>query len=256
MSIYVYNDEGAGETSLKHTIDNLENVTTSYKINFIDAKGILYKEWTKDAVLLIMPGGADIPYAKKLNGEGNNIIKQYVENGGNYLGFCAGAYYGSSFVEFDKGGELEVMEERELAFFPDKAVGPILAKYDYKSNSGARAALLKLNINDKDFLNDNMRVYYNGGGYFQNANLYTNVKVIADYQLENDTFLPAIVEMKYNKGIVILSGVHFEYSTKILDNSDPYLAKLLPILEKNEEDRIKFNILIFKILGIRIKLNN
>ncbi len=252
-SIYIYNDDGAGESCLEYIFDTLVNITTAYKINFINAKDILCKEWTKNAVLLVMPGGEDIPYTKKLNGEGNKIIKQYVENGGSYLGFCAGAYYGSNFVEFDKNGELEVLGERELAFFPDKSIGPILAKYDYKTNSGARAALLKLDMpNEHDFTN--LRVYYNGGGYFYNADSYTNVKVLAYYHIEkDDNYLPALVEINYNKGKVILSGVHFECSSKLLDANDTYKAELLPMLEKEEENRIKFNILILKRLGIEIE---
>ena len=36
----------------------------------------------------------------KLKEKGNRIIKQYVEEGGTYLGFCAGAYYGTSYCDF------------------------------------------------------------------------------------------------------------------------------------------------------------
>lgn len=250
--IYIYNDEGAGENSVKYILNTLAKIATTYKINFINAQDILAKEWVKNAALLVMPGGADIPYTEKLNGEGNKIIKKYVESGGSYLGFCAGAYYGSNFVEFDKNGELEVLGERELAFFPDKSVGPILAKYDYKTNSGARAALLKLNMpDDNDFTN--ISVYYNGGGYFYNADSYKDVNVLAYYHIEKDNnYLPAIVEIKCNKGIAILSGVHFECSSKLLDINDPYESKLLPILEKEEENRVKFSISIFKRLGVRV----
>lgn len=253
-SIYIYNDDGAGKNALEYIYDTLASITTAYKINFINAEDILYEKWTKNAALLIIPGGADIPYTKKLNGKGNKIIKQYVKNGGSYLGLCAGAYYGSNFVEFDKNGELEVLEERELAFFPNKVIGPVLARYDYKTNSGARVALLKLDIpNENDFTN--LKVYYNGGGYFYNANFYKNVKVLAYYHIEKDaTYLPALIEIKHNKGTVILSGVHFEYSSKLLDANDPYEAELLPILEKEEKKRIKFNTLIFKRLGL--EMNN
>jgi len=251
-NIYIYNDEGAGDSSLGYIVDTLINITPAYKIDFINAADILYKEWTKNAALLIMPGGADIPYTKKLNGEGNKIIREYVENGGNYLGLCAGAYYASSFVEFDKNGELEVLGARELAFFPDKAIGPILAKYDYKTNSGARAALLKLDIPDENDFNS-LRVYYNGGGYFRNADAYKNINILAYYHIEkDDDYLPAVVEIKHNIGTVILSGVHFECSSKLLNVNDSYETKLLPILEKEEKNRIKFNSLIFKRLGIKI----
>lgn len=252
--IYVYNDIGVSAESLKQTVNTLKNITTGYKIQLIDVEGILKKDWIKDAVLLIIPGGADKPYAQKLNGKGNNIIKQYVKDGGSYLGICAGAYYGSKFVEFDKNGSLEILEKRELVFFPDKAIGPILAQYDYKTNSGSRAALLKLNpdLHIKDSFKD-FSVYYNGGSYFQNTNLYENVKTIAYYNIKNNVPLSAILKIKYGYGTVILSGVHFEYSYKLLNAGNPYDVKLLPILTKSENARIKFAKLIFEFLGVKTK---
>jgi biotin--protein ligase len=253
--IYVYNDHGTSAASLKHTIYTLKSITIGYKIELIDAQGILNKPWTKNAILLIIPGGADLPYTQKLNGEGNRIIKKYVENGGNYLGICAGAYYGASFVEFDKDGSLEVVGERELAFFPNKAIGPILAKYNYTTNSGARVALIHINWKPKikKAIPTTINVYYNGGGYFKDTNLHKNVNTIGYYQLENNTLLPAILKIKYKKGTVILSAVHFEYSPKLLNN-DEYHNKLLPLLEENENDRIKFTSLIFRSLGIKTRM--
>ena len=107
----------------------------TYGIKTINAKNVIEGKWTKKAVLFIMPGGADLPYLKKLNGPGNKIIKDFVTHGGAYLGICAGSYYGASYVEFDKGGKLEVLGNRELAFFEGKAIGPLSS--NNKCNSGA-----------------------------------------------------------------------------------------------------------------------
>ncbi|WP_339043947.1 BPL-N domain-containing protein [Cardinium endosymbiont of Tipula unca] len=97
----------------------------------------------------------------------------------DYLGICAGAYYGAKFVEFDKLGPLEVLEKRELAFFPNKAIGPILAQYNYENNSGIRAACIRLvtdNEKGTKRLFRDIEVYYNGGPYFHAPQLYHNVK--------------------------------------------------------------------------------
>ncbi len=61
-----------------------------YVVDFVDAhdiieKGILQKESVK---ALVVPGGADLYYVEKLNGEGNRLIREYVEAGGIYLGIC------------------------------------------------------------------------------------------------------------------------------------------------------------------------
>lgn len=231
--IYVYNEEGAGEECVSHTVSMLrQNIGKKYAVRLIDSKTIAKRQWVKKAALLVIPGGADIPYTKKLNGIGNEIIKQYVKNGGRYLGICAGAYYGAGFVEFDKGGELEVLGKRELAFFPGKAIGPILAKYDYKTNIGARAASIKVPAAKKEVI-----AYYNGGSYFQNADSYPNVEVIGYYNNSSPSLLPAIIKISYGKGKVILSGVHFEYSPQLPDKNDKYLVKILPTLNRGLQGR-------------------
>jgi glutamine amidotransferase-like uncharacterized protein len=48
---------------------------------------------------------------------------EFVSQGGGYLGLCAGAYYACARVEFEPGTRLEVVGDRELAFFPGIAQG-------------------------------------------------------------------------------------------------------------------------------------
>jgi glutamine amidotransferase-like uncharacterized protein len=247
--IYIYCDEGVGEESIKHLLYTLQKVLPPVlkdKIIKINAEGVISNNWSKDAQLFIMPGGADSPYAKKLNGKGNQNIKKYVQDGGAYLGICAGSYYGSSYVEFDKGGELEVVAERELAFFPGKAIGPILAKYNYEDNSGALAANVVIRLHDEkiDFIGC---FYYNGGGYFElKKESGENVSVVGYYQ----NHLPAIIHISFEKGNVILSGVHFEYDPNLLNLSDKYLNNIFPDLKKSDSIRLAFITEIFKTLGL------
>jgi biotin--protein ligase len=165
---------------------------------------------------LVMPGGADLPYVRKLRGNANQIIKDYVQNGGSYLGICAGSYYGSSYVAFDPGGPLEVVGKRELGFFEGKAIGPVFGPFDYHSKSGARAALIRTKEATSYF-------YFNGGPYFENAESYTNTTVLGWY--EGD--LPAIIHVRYGKGNVILSGVHFEFDPHQVTDEETYPTDVL-----------------------------
>ncbi len=233
-SVYIYNDEGVGQKSLPLTIETLKEALPKHSIKTINAEEVIKNNWAKDAVLFIIPGGADLPYAKKLNGKANENIKAFVKNGGSFLGICAGAYYASSYVEFDKGGELEVLGDRELDFFPGKSIGPVLDKYDYKNNSGARAADI-----------GKATVYYNGGGYFENAAHFKNVSVIANYKGN----LPAIIHIKYGKGNVVLSGVHFEFNPDSLNKNDHYIKDLIPILKHHNLNRLKLVSEILARLG-------
>ena len=239
--IYIYDDSGVGIESMHQLIKMLSEVLgNSYSIKKIDAKSVIKGEWTKRARIFVMPGGADLPYLRKLGGLGNKVIKEFVANGGSYLGICAGSYYASSYVEFDKDGPLEVTGSRELNFFAGKAIGPILATYDYSSRKGVRAAKISTSFTDAP----NLSVYYNGGGYFADADLFANTKVLAVYE----SGLPAIIKTNYGKGIAILSGVHFEYNPSSLDLDDEYLHNIAPVLHKSERQRLILIMHLLKIL--------
>jgi glutamine amidotransferase-like uncharacterized protein len=229
--IYIYKDEGVSPHALLQAMHTFKTVLpASFTVKTIDAKGVIKNDWSRDAALFVMPGGADLPYAKKLNGAGNDHIKNYIQNGGSYLGLCAGAYYAASHIEFDKKGPLEVMDTRELAFFEGKAIGPILAKYDYKTESGARAAKINITLsNIKE-----ATVYYNGGGYFENGDNIKNTTVIGYYTNQQ----PAIISINYAKGHVVLSGVHFEYDPALLDPNDPFLVNIIPELKSSNKKRL------------------
>jgi biotin--protein ligase len=228
-TVYVYQDEGVSEESLKQTILTFQRLIKKYAVTTINAQKVKEGVWTKNAILFVMPGGADLPYVKKLNGKGNEVIKKYVTNGGSFLGICAGSYYGSSYVEFDKNGPLEVLGNRELGFFRGSAIGPILAPYDYKTQSGSRAATINTTL-------PNVRettVFYNGGGFFENAEQYPNTKVIGTY--DND--LPAIILINYGTGKVLLSGVHFEYDPSLLNSKNQHIQKIIESLREGNELR-------------------
>lgn len=229
-TVYVYQDEGVSQEALTHTLSMFHHfLDKRYMIKTISAQQVRGGQWTKDAALFVMPGGADLPYTRKLDGRGNQKIRQYIQDGGSYLGICAGAYYASSYVEFDKGGPLEVLGKRELKFFPGKAVGPTLACYDYKSRKGSRASKITTSFPNVP----TTVVYYNGGCHFVGTSSLHGIQVIASYSNK----LPAILKMKCGKGTVLLSGVHFEYDPYKLDSSDPYLQAIRPLLIAANESR-------------------
>ena len=241
-TIYIYSDEGVSSESLMQTISTFNSLLKKYVVKTINAIQVKNSNWYENAILFVMPGGADLPYAKALNGEGNSSIKRYVKNGGAFLGICAGSYYSSSYVEFDKDGPLEVVGGRELSFFEGKAIGPIFAPYDYTTQSSSKAA--KIHIIENSL--PDTTVFYNGGGFFENAEKYPNTSIVGTY--DND--LPAIILIHYGKGKVLLSGVHFEYDPALLNQNDEYIKKIIdPLRKANNTRKILFNQLM-KAIGI------
>lgn len=180
---------------------------------------IVKEPWISTCALLVMPGGGDLGYCQSLNGQGNRRITQFVANGGAYLGFCAGGYYGSAKCEFEVGDKkMQVIGERELAFFPDVCRGCAFSGFVYSSEAGARAAELK--VSKSAFTSaapDTFRSYYNGGGVFVDAEAHADegVEVLASYTEELSVNpgkgAAAVVYRKVGEGSVILTGPHPEY---------------------------------------------
>ncbi len=257
LCIYIYKGPGVSPESLLQIKTALKNfVHPSYLIKEIEPSEVISGNWTKDAALFIMPGGADIPYCKSLSPQGNKVIRDYVEEGeGFYLGICAGAYYGAENIVFAPGTPLEVMGKRDLSFFPGRAEGPVLAPYDYKVNSGARVASVKWMNQDSDLSkNSILPAYFNGGCYFVEAHKFPEVISLASYVEPDGTEdKVAIVEIKIGKGRALLSGVHFEYDSELMDKNDPYLKEIRKELLLKEKDHIKLLRALFKRLEIKTR---
>ena len=169
--------------------------------------------------MLVMPGGADLPYCRTLNGEGNRRISQFVERGGSYLGLCAGGYYGSKRCEFMIGDKkMEVVGDRELAFYPGTCRGLAFPGFVYHSEEGARAAELKVSKASltEGSVPDIFRSYYNGGGVFVDAPKYKDkgVDVLATYteklNVDAGEGAAAVVYCKFGEGAAILTSPHPE----------------------------------------------
>ncbi|KAI9291143.1 class II aaRS and biotin synthetase [Neoconidiobolus thromboides FSU 785] len=244
MDILVYNGPGTSPGFVIQTINYLKRLMNeNYAIRSIDDKALINEPWQLNCKLLVIGGGRDIPYLEKLEGKGNLKIQNYVYNGGNYWGICAGAYYASKRVEFELGTNIQVIGNRELQFFPGTCQGTTFPGFQYESEIGAKAVDIK-------FIKEDIitKVYYNGGGTFLNATEFKNVKVLAQYNdiLDKDKN-SAIILCNVGKGKALLSAVHPEY---------------LP-LEKNEisqqinnEELNKLMINIFKDINLLINNNN
>ncbi len=70
-----------------------------------------------NTAMLAFGGGYDRGFIEALGVKGMRKIKEYVVQGGSYLGICAGGYFGCRHIEFDKGGPLEVCGDRPLTFY-------------------------------------------------------------------------------------------------------------------------------------------
>ena len=115
--VLVYSGPGVSPLSLSHTILTLSLLLLPhYTVQPITPNTLATQPWEPACALLVIPGGRDLPYVDELTRKTRvtKRIREYVLEGGSFLGICAGAYFGSSRVEFDLGGDMEVKGDREL----------------------------------------------------------------------------------------------------------------------------------------------
>jgi len=214
--ILIYEDEGVSANSLQRLFGVCMELMPHYSIQRATHRTFFIHGWEDSTSLLIFPGGRDLAYHHKLKGEGNARIRSFVHRGGRFLGVCAGGYYGASEVEFEKGGKLEVCGQRELAFFPGKAIGPAYGPglFRYENDQGARPASIQ-------WEKGNSLIYFNGGCYFHEAEKFSSTSILARYNDLPDS-PAACVFCDFGQGAALLSGIHPEYAPK-----DPFMYYIL-----------------------------
>lgn len=237
--IYLYQDDGVSLQAFEQFSSAFKHFTkhSYFELKKIRAYDLLESDFWLKASCLVFLGGRDLPYHEKLRGKGCQKIRSYVENGGSYLGICAGAYFAASEIVFEKGTPLEVHQKRELCFFSKRAIGAVYSDppFSYEGQTSATAALVSF---DKETL----FVYYNGGCTFSDL---SDEKVWGRYQ-EIPNQPPALIECPVGLGRAVLSGVHFEIEPKyVVDKKE-----LFQVLEKNEEKRKRlFNLIMNRLLS-------
>ncbi|KAJ4393410.1 biotin holocarboxylase synthetase [Gnomoniopsis smithogilvyi] len=271
LNVLVYTGTGTTIASVRQCIYTLRRLLgTSYAIIPLTESALLREPWAPTAVLLVIPGGADLNYCRVLNGAGNRTIMDFVRRGGAYLGFCAGGYYGAARCEFEVGHPdrgMEVIGNRELAFFPGTCRGGAFRGFRYASESGARA--VKVEVRKEAFEGtgedlEDFRSYFNGGGVFVDAEKMAEqgVEVLASFKDELDVDgghgKAALVYCKVGSGGVILTGPHPEFAAV---NFEPHpdvegYDKLIEALAEDDDKRTSFLKACLTKLGLEVNPDN
>lgn len=281
QNLMVHSGNGSTVESVRHCLYTLRRLLSpNYAVIPVTGDMLIKEPWTDSCAALVFPGGADQGYCHTLNGAGNRRIRQYVERGGIYLGFCAGGYYGTRRCEFEVGNKmLEVVGDRELAFFPGTARGCAFPGFVYHSEKGARAADLKV---DKTALSAGtvpnvFKSYYNGGGVFVDAPKFADqgVEVLASYTerlaVDPGEGSAAIVYCKVGEGAALLTGPHPEFvflgkpaddwsltkprfAAANLEKKEgvPHFSDVIAMLAKDEKHRMDFLKACFTKLGLKV----
>lgn len=219
----VYNDSIAGSYS-----GTWSEGVTAVK-NMLSYQGFTYEEITYNDLnsstqdfsslykAIIVPGGFSYYYNYWISKAGKERIRSFVNNGGGYLGICAGAFFAVDKVVWEdvtyddtsyqnSYGELSAFD---LNLVSVTGTGPITKIADWNTTHW--------NMTTIDFSSSNILskyktapfsedIIYIGGPYFSNFDTST-VKVLATYQSNSK---PAVIMANYGSGTVVLFGPHPE----------------------------------------------
>ena len=200
--IALYNDGGYG--TWQDGLTALEQ--------FLTWKGVAYTEVNADTVnntdwptryqAICFPGGYAYYYKLAIDSNGIQKIRQFVNDGGSYLGICAGAYFASDSVQWEEDGLLDY----PLDLFDGAAIGAIdsIAPWD-------NYTMTQVNLNPNHPINQYEPAFeiilYYGGPYFR-KHAGAAMDTVGTWQSYHD--LPGIITFNYGNGRVLLMGPHPE----------------------------------------------
>lgn len=191
MQINVYADLGVRATTILVWHSFFSTHFPEIKINYVTAKDILSGK--PEAILF--PGGSASIFAKTLGKKKRKDVKKWVENGGKYIGVCAGAYLASETYSWSLG------------------ISPVKISRPWRRGHHQVDILLAKEYRAVDYFN---------GPIFEEYS--RDIKIVARFMDDipdeeghhNMPFTPAIIKNRYGLGKVFLSSPHLEKTPDLL----------------------------------------
>ncbi len=100
IHVGVYNGTGAHEECSIALYNWLAWISSN--VVWIDSESI-HSGVLNSLDIVAFPGGSHGGYAASLNLEGIELVRQFVENGGSYIGYCGGGMFGTEYVGLASG---------------------------------------------------------------------------------------------------------------------------------------------------------
>jgi glutamine amidotransferase-like uncharacterized protein len=223
--VAIYNDSIAppGESGVwKDGVTAIKNMLTWMGLTYEEITYIDLNYSTQDFSSLykvvLVPGGYAQWYNYWISKSGKERMRNFVNNGGGYLGICAGAFFASDRtvweeVLYDDNAGYNAYDELtgyDLDLFPGTATGPIneiadwdtewynMATFSFENESAVLSHYKPLPYTED--------ILYYGGPYFS-SDEGADIEVISTYSYNGQ---PAIVAFHYGSGRAVLSGPHPE----------------------------------------------
>lgn len=148
------------------------------------------------AKIWLQPGGNALDVVADMGQERIAKLREFVANGGRYVGFCAGAFLSDVWVD-------------DFNTVPGLGITPVVTADFSKPELGSDEVILDVNWGGRL-----RQIYFNEGGTFRPETIKPDVKVFAHYQTAGLPTLPAAWENTYGAGRVVVTGTHPEAPPK------------------------------------------
>lgn len=220
--VAVYDDRGCWEPSTTAS----ENMFRwmGYSVTRISARYINNADLSGFR-LICVPGGNMTNYAEDISPAGKEKMRQFVADGGGYIGLCAGSHFAAERVLWSD----DTLPYEWLGLFPGSTTGTIVEIYPYPNYGMCRVNI----ANDDHYITqptagDAMWIlYYWGPALLPDPG--TDVEVLGRYAVVD---LPCMIACEYGQGRVFITGAHPE----IEENSDRDSTDACSELDDRESD--------------------
>jgi glutamine amidotransferase-like uncharacterized protein len=205
IKVCVYLDYGVFDACRTNTVNMLNEMHCSYTA--VNRDSILIGA-LKRYDLLVMPGGDMWQYRSYLSSAGMDKIREYVNQGGGYIGICGGSYFAANLIVW-RGWANQPRDSISiygLSLFPATADGPIEDYAPSYVDSKCQIAIILKHHTIAAGLPDVIEPYYDHGPKFL-FNDSLDVATLGRTVAGNKRILLAF---QYNRGKVFLTGAHPE----------------------------------------------
>jgi len=255
-------DDGVWEedvTALKAILDEF-----GYTYTVVDAedinKGRLFNE-EGGYKSILMPGGWAYTRSLRINTDGKEHLQDFLKQGGNYVGFCAGAYFAAGTIEFATeatGGGGIYAQESDYIDYSEYYNNDLLTTgsikgpfgwFPWADGANLNYELAHINTNNQTMktigLPESTRFLYGGGPFFEielsqepegyEVWVYAQKPDGPSNEASIGDGKPAVIRYHYGEGNVIL----FSYHPEVLIGSDR--DNIDSLTQYYQEDSIDWN---------------
>lgn len=204
LSIAIYGGLGTGEEGVRNVKENIQS-TLGLQVVELSPEDIANKDLASFDVI-IFSGGSGSKQAETIGEKGKENLKSFIENGGGYLGICAGAYLATSGFDW----ALHIVSAKTIS------------QTEWKRGKGF--VDLELTGDGTEIFGDVDEIFkcrYSSGPLFQSIKSgdLPPFKTLAHFRSEISengvtegvmVNTPAIISAEYKKGKVLLMSTHPE----------------------------------------------